>query len=68
MNHPQIVLSALFLCPGATICPKISRFIVVYRCLIVFEMFRKLSLQIFAPRLLKEICENMKAQAFSNCL
>ncbi len=55
-----------FLCSGATICPKVLRFIVVYRLLIVFEMFRKLSLQIFAPRLWKEIRENMKAQAFLN--
>ncbi len=61
-------LVLLLLCPGATICPKVLRFIVVYRFLIVFEMFRKFWLQIFAPRLLKEIRENMKAQAFLNCL
>jgi len=40
-------------------------FIVVYSFLIVIKMFRKLSLPKNAPRILKEIRENMKVQAFT---
>jgi hypothetical protein len=41
------------------------KFIVVYSFLIFLKMFRQLSLPKNAPRILKEIRVNMKAQAFT---
>jgi hypothetical protein len=35
----------VFLCTGATPCPKIYNFIIVYCFLIVFNLFQKLSMQ-----------------------
>jgi hypothetical protein len=41
------------------------KFIVVFSFLIVLKMFQKLSLPKNAPRILKEVPENMKAQGFT---
>jgi hypothetical protein len=51
----------VFLC---TLCPNCFGFLVVFGFLMVVKMFRKLALQKMPRRILKEIRENMKKQAF----
>jgi hypothetical protein len=51
----------VFLCTGATICPKIFLFIVDYRFLIVLKIEKAEN----APRISTEIRENIKVRAFS---
>jgi hypothetical protein len=55
----------VFLCTGATICPKIFLFIVDYRFLIVLKSENAENAE-NAPRKSTEIRENLKVQAFSN--
>jgi hypothetical protein len=52
----------VFLCTGATLCPKIFLFIVDYRFLIVLKIENSEN----ALRISTEIRENLKVRAFSN--